>query len=199
MNITDRMRKIKSIFREIEIVKAELDNEIRMINADETRSGNYKAAKRNEAKEKAQKLLEDIFVNSEPHISELRKEAKNAITFDYNNQKLLSAMELIKATGKFLPGQAAEQIINDFRNKPYELDFLSSIFEKNGLINAAMEAKEIANTKKLNVAFPDRLDDLLYYSTTGDPSHNVDFSGIESEMDDFTAVIETANTENTPS
>lgn len=187
MSIKKTTNNIRSIFREIEIVKSDLAEELRKIDADDTRSGNYKAQQRAAAKEKATELLKAILARAEGNITELRTSAKGAITFDYTNPKLAAAITLIKSAGKSLPDIAAEQIINDFKGKPAELKYITSLFEKSGMSVYAMDAKQAADTEMFNASFPDRLDDLLYYSTTGDPTADVDFSEIENEMDTFTA------------
>ena len=191
MSIRNTTKNIKSIFREIEAVKAGLADELRKIDADDTRSGSYKAQQREQARSNAAQLLEAILTRAESNIAELRKDAASAVNFDYTNPKLAAAINLIKSAGKTLPEAAAEQIINDFRHKPAEMKYIVSLLDKNGMSMYAADAQQAADAAMTNASFPDRLDDILYYSTTGDPAADIDFSGIESEMDSlYTAAIE---------
>ena len=187
MAIKKTANTIKSLFREIEAVKAHLAKELRRIDADDLYSENYKAQQRAKAKAAATGLLDAIMSRAEISLAELRKESKEPASFDYTNPKLAAAIDLIRAAGKTLPEAAAKQIISDFKGKPAELKYLMTLFEESGMTVYAVDAAEAANEETSNASFPNRLDDILYYSTTGDPTAEVDFSGIESEMDTFTA------------
>ena len=198
MSVKKYTNKIKSIFRGIEVVKSDLAEELRKIDADGTRSGNYKAQQREAAKEKAAELLQDIYEHSQRDITELKKAVRSESAFDYTNPKLVTAMNFIMTAGKSMPAAAAEQIIEDFKYKPAELKYLMTLFEKNGMTSYLIEAQEAVNFEMMRESLPDRLDDLLYYSTDGDPTKEFDFSNIEYEIDNVTNSFEEPEADEEP-
>lgn len=187
MGAKDTIVEIKKQFAEIERVKAILAKELQTISDDDTRSGNYKNAQRMAAKDKARQELKMILDRAENITKALDAEAKAVYgSFDYSNPKLSGAVMFITANGPGIPIDAAKQMITDFQGRPAELKYLSSLFDKNGVVEAAVMAQEAANAASMKYGLPQRVADTLYYSITSkEPETPVDFSGLVSELDSF--------------
>ena len=188
MSIKRTVSEIKSLLREVEAIKANLSEELRRIDADDTRSGSYKEVQRGKARSEATARLKALSERVEDCVTALKENSRNVVSFDYSNPKLAAAISFIVSAGKDLPEAAAEQIIRDFKGHPAEMKYISGLFAQNGLIAFASDAAEAADGEMKIASLPERLGDKLYYSTLN-PTTNDDFSGLENELDSFAAFV----------
>ena len=170
--------EIKSIFREIEIIKKTLRDEIAEIEADTTRSGEYKLQQRQAAIKKAEEELKLIRERAEKLDLKLKDEK-----FDYSNPDLMAALNFIELAGENVTETAVRTMISKLADKPKELAFLGDVLGKKRMIEYAALVNEAVTVQETKATLPQRLDDCIYYATDGNPEKEIDFSAIESELD----------------
>ena len=103
---------IRERINAIQAEKQNLTARLNEINAMDKYSGNYKAALRQEAIGESMARLEEISRGVDAEVEKLVQKRSKA--FDYSNPNLLSAIQLINASGKDLPEIAINSIIEDF-------------------------------------------------------------------------------------
>ena len=171
-------KEIKGIFREIEQAKKVLKIELEEINDDVTRSGEYKQQQRLIAIQKAEDKLHEI-----------RERAGNLdftiqeTEFDYSNPDLLAALNFIELAKENVTEAAVRTMIDKLADKPKELAFLGDVLGNKRMIEYAALVNEAVTEQKAKSTLPQRLDDVIYYATDGNPEKEVSFAEIEAELD----------------
>jgi len=175
---------IKELVNRYHVIQNTLQDQLQEINADVEHSTSWKAVKKNEAMDKAQTRILQVYDDIEMALIGLNELRDKQFAFDYSDPKLLGAVQFIKTNGRHLPESAWKQMIQDYRNKPAVLFYLSDLFGKSELVDAAIAAKDAANTISFSANLPQRISDSMYYIThAADPTGYVDTSGIMRELD----------------
>lgn len=170
--------EIKRIFREIENAKKVLKIELDEIEADTTRSGEYKMQQRQAAVQKAEAKLHEIRERAE-NLDLKMPEAE----FDYSNPDLLAALNFIEFAGENVTETAVRTMISKLADKPKELAFLGDVLGKKRMIEYSVLVNEAVTEQNVKASLPQRLDDAIYYATDGSPEKDVSFAEIEAELD----------------
>ncbi|MCR4606694.1 MAG: hypothetical protein K5771_03100 [Oscillospiraceae bacterium] len=182
MKNTTKKAIIRGLFNEINAVKAELRKELSEITDNNMWSSEYKIQQRVVAREKAIERLNSIKLKSEDALSEMNFQPD---PFDYTNPKMLEALNFINAAGNKLPEAAVSAMLDAFKGKAEELKFLKKVFESNLLYEYAVIADEAAKEASKGKDFQQKLGDFLYYSAGADPEKEIDFSGIDKELEEY--------------
>lgn len=176
-------KKIRALIEEMDSVRKEAQKLIKEISQDRNYSDNYKANQRMKVIEDAKAKLIEINDLAEMIMPKLEAIAGKQKEFNYNDPKLLSAVQFIQLNGAKTPEHAWRQMISDFSENPSELFYLSDIFDSNGVIDGAITAKETAQKYAFSANLPQRIADKFYYMCQSDPTAHVDVSGIVNDLD----------------
>ncbi len=183
-----KAQEIREILEEIERIRREATESIEEVRRNGNFSDAYKAQLIEKAINGAKANIEEINERVEAILPDLEAFAIQQQRFDYNDPKLLAAIQFIQANGNNTPETAWRQMIADFSGKPQELFYLSTLFEKNRLIDGAVAAKEAAQPFAFSAGLPQRLADKIYYVSQADPLAHIDLSAFESDLDAFERV-----------
>lgn len=182
-------KKLLDLIGQIEAVKEAYRDEVKKINADDSRSDKFKAAERAKAKEEAAAKLGALSESASEHVDRLKSDYTYHFTnFDYTDPRIMAAVQLIKTTGgKNLPASAWEQMRADFATSPASLEFLANTANEVGAHEGSITLQEDAKAGHMAETFPDRLSDSLYFA--GNPEAGEDFSGWKYELAQIGEVI----------
>ena len=176
---------IKAIFREVEVVKTSLKDEIEKINADDRTSDSWKNVLRSRATEKALEELGRINARAEALIDSAKAEQREKSSdFDYSDERLSAAIRFVRDAGKTTPAPAVDAIIRDFGKRPAELRFLRDALQETGATAQAVVLDEALKDSVRSATFWDRLSDGIFYACN--TPVRADFSGLEAELDGVT-------------
>lgn len=175
--------EIRALIDTMEDTRRELAEKLQQIASDTDHSDTYKARKRAEAIEDAKKELQWVHEQVERRIPALEALAVKQKSFSYTDPKLLSAIDFVQRNPGAVPEPAWQAMIADFTGRPAELFYLSDLFSKNGVVAAAIAAKEAANTVAISSGLPQRVADKVFYMTSTDPSAHVDASSLMGDLD----------------
>ena len=159
-----KAEQIKSLFSEIDSVKAGLRQQVEAIRADASRSQDWKQAQAGEAEDAARRRLEGIAMKAEKALPEWEKVIQQADRFDYADPNLRAAIELIHSSGADLPAEVCRQIGQDFQAQQGALAYMVTKLSNAGNSGGAMALDEARQGRTVSPDLVRRVSDAVYYA-----------------------------------